>query len=180
MKRVLLVSLVLSVPIFLYLRGEAPLPEMSAEEMPTHSEWMAEIQGKLKQNPNEAELWFQLGHGYLNEQDFNSAVTCFDYAIRLSEEPSANQLAAKASALYYVRSQQMTEDVQALLNKALELDKLNITALTLIANDHFISFRYQQAIDVWTQLLDSQQADLDRVAIIQSLNQAKLLSQQSQ
>ncbi|KOO12056.1 nitrite reductase, partial [Vibrio xuii] len=54
-------------------------------------------------------------------------------------------------------------------------DSANLTSLSLIANDHFVSSRYQQAIDVWTQMLDSQHRDLDRVSIIHSLNQAKQL-----
>ena len=111
----------------------------------------------------------------MNEQDFKSALTCFDYALRLSDGPSASQLAAKATALYYLNKQQMTATVTDLLQQALALDSANLTALSLIANDHFVSSRYQQAIDVWTQMLDSQHRDLDRVSIIHSLNQAKQL-----
>ena len=48
-----------------------------------------------------------------------------------------------------------------------------MTALTLMASDHFISLRYSQAVALWTQLLESQNPDLDRVSIIQALNQAK-------
>ncbi|ANW23625.1 nitrite reductase [Vibrio coralliilyticus] len=175
MKRILVTSLVISLPVFLWLRGEAPQPQQPVLSAQTHDGWMKDIQHQLKQDPNQAELWFQLGHGYLNEQDFSSALTCFDYAIRLSPEASANQFAAKATALYFERSQRMTEEVNHLLAQALELDASNVTALTLIANDHFISFRYQEAIETWTQLLDSQRQDIDRVAVIHSLNQAKAM-----
>lgn len=175
MNKVVIAGVVLAIPVFLWLRGTPPEQVVLERGALSHNQQMLEIQTKLQQDPNQAELWFQLGHGYVNEQDFKSALTCFDYALRLSDEPSSSQLAAKATALYYLNKQQMTSAVSDLLQQALVLDSANLTALSLIANDHFISSRYQQAIDVWTQMLDSQHRDLDRVSIIHSLNQAKQL-----
>lgn len=175
MNKVVIAGVVLAIPVFLWLRGTPPEQVVLERGALSHDQQMLEIQTKLQQDPNQAELWFQLGHGYVNEQDFKSALTCFDYALRLSDEPSASQLAAKATALYYLNKQQMTTAVSELLQQALALDSANLTALSLIANDHFVSSRYQQAIDVWTQMLDSQHRDLDRVSIIHSLNQAKQL-----
>lgn len=175
MNKVVIAGVVLAIPVFLWLRGTPPEQVVLERGALSHDQQMLEIQTKLQQDPNQAELWFQLGHGYVNEQDFKSALTCFDYALRLSDEPSASQLAAKATALYYLNKQQMTTAVSDLLQQALALDSANLTALSLIANDHFVSSRYQQAIDVWTQMLDSQHRDLDRVSIIHSLNQAKRL-----
>lgn len=175
MNKVVIAGVVLAIPVFLWLRGTPPEQVVLERGALSHNQQMLEIQTKLQQDPNQAELWFQLGHGYVNEQDFKSALTCFDYALRLSDEPSASQLAAKATALYYLNKQQMTTAVSDLLQQALVLDSANLTALSLIANDHFVSSRYQQAIDVWTQMLDSQHRGLDRVSIIHSLNQAKQL-----
>ncbi|MCK6265448.1 nitrite reductase [Vibrio sp. ZSDE26] len=167
--------LVCVITAFLYSVLYKPMPtEITVGEMPkSHSEAMQQIQTKLTQDPNQQGLWFQLGNGYLRENDFQSALTSFDYSIRLSESASANQLSAKASALYYLSSQRMTSEVEGLLQRALTLDSTNTTALTLIANDHLLGFRHQQAIDTWVQLLDSQQTDLNRVAIIESINHAK-------
>ncbi|KLN62937.1 MULTISPECIES: TPR domain-containing protein [Vibrio] len=176
MKRVLLASLVIAVPVYIWLQGQPPAPIAELEPQQTHQEWMSSLQDQLKQDPNQAELWFQLGHGYLNNQDFPSALTCFDYAVRLSHPPSANQLAAKATALYYVHKQRMTPEVSSLLEQALVIEANNLTALTLIASDHFISFRYQEAIDTWTRMLDSNHPELDREMVIRSLNQAKALN----
>lgn len=173
MKRILLASFALSVPLYFWLQGEQPQPKVDDTLAQTHSEWMDSLQQQLKQDPNQAELWFQLGHGYLNNQEFASALTCFDYAARLSDAPSASQLAAKATALYYVKKQRMTDEVRSLLNQALALEPKNLTALALIASDHFISFRYQEAVDTWTRMLDSNSPELDRESVIRSLNQAK-------
>lgn len=174
MKRTLIASLMLAIPLSLWWQGDKPSPSEPIEQI-TSSDWMSSLQQQLKQDPNQAELWFQLGHGYMNKQEFLSALTCFDYTIRLSDTPSASQLAAKASALYYLEKQVMTDEVDALLAQALNLEPNNLTALALIAGDHFISLRYQQAIDIWTKMLDSNSTDLDRVSIIHSLNQAKAM-----
>ncbi|MEZ8822740.1 nitrite reductase [Vibrio amylolyticus] len=162
-----------TLPLFYFLHEPAPQALENTADALTHSEYMEDIQAKLTEDPNQQELWFQLGHGYLVNNDFKSALTSFDYSIRLSASPSANQLAAKASALYYLRSQRINDEVESLLTAALQQDPTNTTALTLIANDHLLSFRYQQAIDTWVRLLDSQKTDLDRVAIIGSINYAK-------
>ncbi|MDK9759910.1 tetratricopeptide repeat protein, partial [Vibrio sp. D173a] len=126
-----------------------------------------------EQDPNQAELWFKLGSVYLEQGEFTAAVTSYDYAIRLENTPVARLFAAKATALYYANKQSMGEEVNTLLKRSLELDPNDRTALMLIASDHFISMRYEQAIEVWTQLLDSNQQGLDRVSIIHSINQAK-------
>ncbi|MBA5763687.1 tetratricopeptide repeat protein [Vibrio sp. 404] len=173
MKKVLITSMLLSIPAFFVLRGSPPTPDVLKQEVFTHQQQMSDIQAALQQDPNQADLWFQLGHGYLNQQEFQSALICFDYAVRLNDEPSASQIAAKATAIYYIEKQRITEEVKGLLEQALELEPDNMTALTLMASDHFISLRYSQAVALWTQLLESQNPDLDRVSIIQALNQAK-------
>lgn len=171
-----LATVVFSISIWFFMRDpiaittDETLAEKPTEQM---SSLMEELQAKLTQDPNQGELWFQLGHGYVVENDFKSALTCFDYAIRLSDNPTASQYAAKATALYYVKSQRMTENVIALLDASLALDPQNQTALMLIANDHSISFRYQAAIDTWTRILDSERQEIDRVKLIQLINRAK-------
>ncbi|MBR9788678.1 MAG: hypothetical protein GYB40_12175 [Vibrionaceae bacterium] len=168
--------LVLTTSSFLVLH-QAP-PQLSKTNMPptmTAQDIMEEIQAQLRKDPNNAELWFQLGQGYLVEGEFNGALTCFDYVIQLSDPVSATPLAAKATVLYYLHNQRMTDEVTLLLEQALRLEPHNTAALSLIANDHFVSFRFQEAIDTWVQLLDSNDTSLDRVQIINSINKAKEL-----
>mgnify|MGYP001397580955 CR=1 FL=1 len=132
-----------------------------------------EIQDKLRQDRNNSDLWFQLGQGYFANGQFESASTCFGYVLRLEDESSSTVYAAKATADYYIHSQRITEDVQRLIDKSLSLDKYDDTALMLIANDHFISFRYKEAIRVWQSILDSERPKIDRVRIINSINRTK-------
>ncbi|MDW1987819.1 hypothetical protein R7Q46_25870, partial [Vibrio sp. 811] len=94
---------------------------------------------------------------------------------QLTDNVTATQLAAKATTLYYLHKQAMTDEVSLLLEQALQLEPYNEAALSLIANDHFISFRFQEAIDTWVLLLDSNDPNLDRMTIIESINKAKKL-----
>ncbi|WP_199438078.1 TPR domain-containing protein [Vibrio owensii] len=171
-----LLVLVITSASFLLLRQTPPQP-MQAEmsRMMTARDIMQEIQDQLREDPNNAELWFQLGQGYLLEGEFDGALICFDYAIQLTEPVSATQLAAKATTLYYIHQQSMTQEVSLLLEQALQIEPHNEAALSLIANDHFLSFRFQEAIDTWVLLLDSNDPNIDRVQIINSINKAKEL-----
>jgi len=132
-----------------------------------------DLQSKLRVDRNNADLWFQLGLGYLEYSEFENANTCFGYVLRLTDDPSPTVYAAKATALYYLSSQRITEEVDHLLKIALSKDRLNGTALMLIANDHFISFRYEKAIMIWQKILDSERQGIDRIAIINLINRAK-------
>jgi formate-dependent nitrite reductase complex subunit NrfG len=171
-----LLVLVVTSASFLLLHQTPPKPiQAEMSRMMTARDIMKEIQDQLREDPNNAELWFQLGQGYLLEGEFDGALICFDYAIQLTEPVSATQLAAKATTLYYIHQQSMTQEVSLLLEQALQVEPHNEAALSLIANDHFLSFRFQEAIDAWVLLLDSDDPNLDRVQIINSINKAKEL-----
>ncbi|ENM5776981.1 cytochrome C heme lyase [Vibrio mimicus] len=161
-----------SVGLFLWMQQPEPKAQVKAETK-SLTQTMSDLQEALRKDPNQADVWFSLGQGYLLESDFPAATQCFDYAIRLTEFPTANQYAAKATALYYQHKQNMSDDVTQLLKTALDIEPFNETALTLIAQDHMISFRYQQAVETWLHLLDSPDLALDRAKIIQQLELAK-------
>lgn len=163
------------VGIWHLLKQEPPQPDPTLSQPVTLVDYQTDLQQRLEQDPNQAEVWFKLGSVYLEKGEFEAAATSYDYAIRLEHQPVARLFAAKATALYYANKQAMSEPVTKLLERSLAIDPNDRTALMLIASDHFISMRYQEAIDVWTQLLDSNQQGLDRVSIIHSINQAKQL-----
>lgn len=167
-----LVIVSLSGLLWFNLKGEHPISEAQATQ-PSFSELMTQKQTILTENPNSAKDWFELGEMYMQQNEFDSAHTCFDYAIRLTKVPYASQFSALATASYYHQGQNITPDVRRLLDKTLEMDPFNQTALQLIAADHFISGDYQQAIDVWTMVLDSNRLGINRVKLINSINQAK-------
>ncbi|MCP5078169.1 MAG: nitrite reductase [Psychromonas sp.] len=131
------------------------------------------LQEKLYQDKQNAQLWYQLGHAYLLSAEYKNAVTVFDYSIRLTDSITSDHYASKAAAVYYSNKQQMGDEVKELISLALAIDENNQTALMMLANEQFMQARYPQAITLWVRILDSNQADLDRVAIIHRINQAK-------
>lgn len=172
---VIIAALSLSLGIWVMIKPNKVLVQQLPPILLSIDEAMQEVQDKLRISPNDGELWLNLGQLYLAEKDLQAALTCFDYSLRLIEEPSADVYAAKALTIYYQRSQVMSEQVTDLIYTALEIDEYNEAALTLLASDAFISFDYDKAIVYWQKILDSERMGLDRVNIINSINEAQLL-----
>jgi formate-dependent nitrite reductase complex subunit NrfG len=131
------------------------------------------LQEELYKDKQNAQLWYQLGHAYLLNAEYENAVTVFDYAIRLTKTLNSDHYASKATALYYRNKQQMSDEINALISAALTLNANNQTALMMLANEQFMQARYKQAITLWVKVLDSNQTDTDRMGIIYRINQAK-------
>ncbi|MCY9852788.1 tetratricopeptide repeat protein [Vibrio mediterranei] len=165
----------ISLGIWSQMRNTLPELELAAPFKNGES-MMQELQQALKQNPNDAKDWFRLGQLYMQSSEFDAAITCFDYSIRLSETPYAGQYAAVATAKYFDESQTITPEVQQFLDKALEMDEYNDTALLLVASDYFLHSEHNKAIEIWTKILDSNRPGIDRAAIIEKINQAKRMS----
>ncbi|MGF1790378.1 nitrite reductase [Photobacterium profundum] len=134
-----------------------------------------EIQNTLREDKQNSEAWYLLGNAYMYVSEFDKAALAFSYSARLADSPQANVFSAQATAEYYQNGQQLTENIQQLLDYALQLDNDNLPALMLLASDYFLNARYQKAIDTWQQALDSERSDLDRVALISAINRAKIL-----
>ncbi|MGF1736929.1 TPR domain-containing protein [Photobacterium satsumensis] len=150
------------------------LPEemlMSASEL--NQKRIEEIQDKLREDTQNGELWYALGNAYMYSTEFENAGTAFLYALRLAPEPQSNIYSAMATASYYQEKQYFTVQSKAWLDRALELDENNISALMLLASDYFLNARYQKAIDTWQQILDTERTDIDRVEVINAINRAK-------
>lgn len=147
------------------------LKRPEANEIPTAR--IKVLQEALYKNKQDDQLWYQLGHAYLLNGEYENALTVFDYAIRLANTLSADHYSSKATAIYYLNKQKMSDEIDELLTLALDIDENNQTALMMLANEQFMQARYTQAITLWVKILDTNQAGIDRVGIIQRINQAK-------
>ena len=74
-----------------------------------------------------------------------------------------------AMALYLQANQQITPQVQQLLNEALAQEPKEISALSLLAAEAFKTRDYSTALDYWQQILDSGNSAVDRRATIQKM-----------
>ena len=50
-----------------------------------------------------------------------------------------------------------------------------VLALMLLASDHFLHGRYSQAIALWQQLLDEERPRINRAALIQAIQTARMM-----
>lgn len=136
-------------------------------------EQVEKMQKKVLEDKQNGGSWYALGNAYMYNNEFEHAATAFLYAERLATEPQANIYAARATALYYDNNQRFDSTIERLVDKAQSIDPDNVPTLMLIASNHFLNAEYQDAINTWQHALDTGHADVDRVAIINAINQAK-------
>lgn len=139
-----------------------------------NDDYIVSIQHKLRQNPNDAEAWIELGQAYVLSNEFDNALLAYSNAEGLVGSKSSI-LGLAATALYYNAGQKMTPKVQQLIEHALRQDPKETTALSLLASDAFLHTEYQRSIDIWQQLLDTDRSDVDRRKLIESMQMAERL-----
>ena len=129
---------------------------------------IGKIQDKLRQEPNSAENWIKLGDAYMQNDDFDSALVCYSNAEKIDGRKPTTQ-GLMAMALYLQAHQQITPQVQQLLNEALAQDPKEVSALSLLAAEALKTRDYSTALDYWQQILDSGNSAVDRRATIQKM-----------
>ena len=129
---------------------------------------IGKIQDKLRQDPNSAENWIKLGDAYMQNNDFDGALVCYGNAEKI-DGPKPTTQGLMAMALYLQANQQITPQVQQLLNEALAQDPKEVSALSLLAAEAFKTRDYSTALDYWQQILDSGNSAVDRRATIQKM-----------
>ncbi|SUT87093.1 formate-dependent nitrite reductase complex nrfFG subunit [Actinobacillus ureae] len=137
-----------------------------------NNRYVLSLQDRLRENPNNGELWYELGQAYALNNDFGSALICYDNAQKVLGEKAAI-FGAMATAKYYQEEKKISPQTQQWLDKALSLDKKESTSLLLLASHAYSNKQYQQAIDFWRQVLDGENESIDRRAIIQSIEMAR-------
>ncbi|GGJ05159.1 c-type cytochrome biogenesis protein CcmI [Shewanella hanedai] len=152
----------------------SPHAGMTADQIMQQRLQMMEEQAKAE--PENSQLLFSLGHSYISANRYNDAINTFDKAMVLVGV-QAELLGPKATAMYYKANQQMTPAVQAVVDKSLSLDPEDPSTLLLVGMNAFFTAEYQTAIDSWQTILDSERNDVDRSAIINAIDSAKMRMQ---
>ncbi|VEH68204.1 cytochrome c nitrite reductase, subunit NrfG [Rodentibacter pneumotropicus] len=135
---------------------------------------ITKIQDKLRADPNNTEVWIQLGETYVQNNEFDYALIAYTNAEKLvGSKP--NILGLKATALYYQAGQQLIPEAQRLLNQALAQDPKEISSISLLATIELEQRNYSQAKDYLQQLLDSGNAAVDRRMVIQRMKMLEFL-----
>lgn len=134
--------------------------------------YIENLQNRLRENPNDGNLWYELGQAYALNNEFSSAQICYDNAQKLLGEKAAI-LGAMATADYYNKRQKLSPEAKAWLERALALDPKESTSLLLLASDSFLHNDYAQAIVYWRKVLDNENESINRRSVIQSIEMAR-------
>ncbi|NLY59070.1 MAG: c-type cytochrome biogenesis protein CcmI [Gammaproteobacteria bacterium] len=132
--------------------GVELLREMEAEPVPADLVAYIDRMERVTQvQPENGEVWYMLGRAYLMEQRPTEAADAFGNAVaRLGEIPEI--LAQLAQARFFANGNQLDSEAQAALERALELNPREPTALGLFGIASFEAGEYQQAISYWERL----------------------------
>lgn len=152
-------------------RAANPHEGMTAEQIMSQRVQMMEM--AVQAEPDNSQAWFNLGHAYISANRFDEAVNAFDKVMELVGT-HAELIGPKATALYYKNNQQMSPEIQALIDQSLALDPKDPSTLLLVGMDAFFTAEYQKAIDAWQTILATDRNDIDRTALINAIETAKM------
>ncbi|WP_337075621.1 heme lyase NrfEFG subunit NrfF [Aeromonas veronii] len=150
-----------------------PLAGLSPRDL--QDKELGALHQRLQANPADLDSWAALGQLYLYRDEYDNALLAYQRLALLERGASAATQAAQATVLYYRAGQQLTPEAQRLLESALKQDKGEVSALMLLASDHFLHGRYSQAIALWQQLLDEERPRINRAALIEAIQTARMM-----
>lgn len=150
-----------------------PLAGLSPRDL--QDKELGSLHQKLQRNPADLDSWAALGQLYLYRGEYDNALLAYQRLALLEGGASAATQAAQATVLYYQAGQQLTPEATRLLESALKQDAGEVSALMLLASDHFLHGRYSQAIALWQQLLDGERPRINRAALIEAIQTANIM-----
>lgn len=156
-----------------YASRPDPLAGLSPRDL--QDKELGSLHQKLQRNPADLDSWAALGQLYLYRGEYDNALLAYQRLALLEGGASAATQAAQATALYYQAGQQLTPEATRLLESALKQDAGEVSALMLLASDHFLHGRYSQAIALWQQLLDGERPRINRAALIEAIQTASIM-----
>jgi cytochrome c-type biogenesis protein CcmH len=175
--RMLAIALSLLIPlasVLLYLKlgNERALlpPEQQAESAEgfgvLRSEAaLQELEAKLAKNPNNPNGWLTLARSYSELQRFPDAVRAYQQLVKLV--PNESQVWTNyADAMAMTNNQSLLGEPTKLLDKALQLDSENTTALALMGSADMERGDYVAAITHWQKLLALLPPDFPQIQMI--------------
>lgn len=131
-----------------------------------------QLQKQVQQQPDNAGAWFNLGQALNVAGQFQAAINAFDMVIQLVGE-HAEILGVKAQAMYSQNNQQINEEIQQVIDKALALDSADASTNILLGMDSFSQGDYQKAINAWQTVVNSGRPGVNIQALTEAITEAK-------
>jgi len=134
--------------------------------------YIEQLKQETSTNPDNSEAWYNLGQTLVMMGDFDGAIKAFEQVIRVEGE-HADLLGAIAQASYYGNNQQITPEIQAIIDRALTLDINDASTNILLGMHNFIEANYQTAITYWQRVIDSGKDGVNITALQEAVTEAK-------
>lgn len=127
---------------------------------------------KVSEEPKSEIALLNLAQSYIAGGMYPEAINSIDELIALSGE-AADLLGIKASAMYYRDNRTMSLDTELVLARALALDKFEFQSRLLKATHAYLNGQYEQAIEQWQLLLQSESQSFNRTSINNAIFKAE-------
>lgn len=134
--------------------------------------YIKKLQQHLEKNEDDGEAWYNLGQTLVSAGEFPMAITAYEQVIRIEGE-QADLLGAIAQAHYYRKNQQIDEQVQNFIDRALALDVNDPSTNILLGMHNFIGKEYEKAIGYWQRVIDAKRQGVNSNALQEAVKEAK-------
>lgn len=134
-----------------------------------------ELGAIIEEDGENAWAWYYLARHLVSLGQINEAARAFERAAAFVEnsQDRAIILGQYAQAAYIAAGQQITDEVQAIIDQAQRLDPAEQSVLQLLGADAFINENYQSAVTYWQQLLGISRREDDRQFLQQMIAEAQ-------
>ncbi|SIS47181.1 c-type cytochrome biogenesis protein CcmI [Neptunomonas antarctica] len=130
--------------------------QFASGEQPTVEEALQMLVSELEKNPDNAEGWYILATTYMNVGEFEKGVSGFKRVLELLPEDAPQYVGVMgqyAQGLYFAKGGKMDEEVRQQIQRTLDREPLEVTALGLLGIDAFEQSRLEDAIAYWRKAL---------------------------
>jgi len=123
-----------------------------ADGSPDINAMVAGLQKKMDENPDNAKGWFMLGRSYMVLKRYLESATAFEKSLKLKPD-SAQIMLALADSLAMTNNGEIAGRPVELINKALEIEPNNLTALWLGGMAARQQKKFALAIERWQKVI---------------------------
>ena len=137
---------------------------------------VAALAKRLQENPNDAQGWTMLARSYTSMERFGEAAGAYAKATQLSPE-DADLWAAYAFVTAMASGRNLEGRPTELIEKALQVDPENVSALQLAGSAAFQAKDYKKAVSYWERVLKKVAPNSEEAQLITArINEAKTLA----
>lgn len=129
---------------------QAQLVQQEIKKIGSPQQVIAKLEERLQQQPD-AKGWYLLGRLYFSQGQLKEAISAYDNAKQL--QPSDPKILLAYTEALFLRDNALSQQAKQMLEHVLVKQPDNPEALNILAIAAYQQGDYQQAINVWEQLL---------------------------